>query len=233
MDYHRLIFIDSGSTDGTLEIAERYGEVYRGSWNLAEGRTYAVKLVDCPFFAFIDSDIYISKDWFRRIMSQFTPEVGAVQGRPLPLNPFLKSYSEAHHRLQSFLGRERRRGGTHNTVIRTEAVRGIEIPPSYRIGEDWYIKRFIEKRGYRWIYDPTITVDHESSERFAGSSLIKHEDTYRELVMLGFISKREVIGQFLSAPMIGFLLTLIGRNPKLLSYHLMTKYHYLKGALQV
>ena len=117
-------------------------------------------------------------------------------------------------------------------MIRTEAVKGIEIPSRYRIGEDWYIKRFIEERGYKWIYDPRITVDHETSERFPRASLTKHEDTYRELVRLGFISKGEVIKQFLSAPITGLLLSLIGKDPRFLSHHLMTKYYYLRGALR-
>lgn len=233
IDCHRVFIIDSGSTDDTVKIAKEFGEVHRGNWNLAEGRTYAIKLVDCPMFTFIDSDVYIPENWYEDIMRHFTPDVGAVQGRPVPTDPFLRKYSEAHFRLQSIFGRERERGGTHNTIIRTEAVKDIEIPSSYRIGEDWFIRRYVEGRGYKWVYDPTITVEHESSRRFAGSHMIKEEDTYRELVKLGFVSKQNVIRQFLASPLVGSILTLLGGDPRFLKHHIRTKYHYLRGALSV
>ncbi|MFQ5712277.1 MAG: hypothetical protein ACE5GD_10950, partial [Candidatus Geothermarchaeales archaeon] len=133
---------------------------------------------------------------------------------------------------QRIFGGERKRGSTHNTMIRTEVIRGIEIPSSYRIGEDWYIRKYVESRGYRWIYDPEITVEHETSMRFAGSSLVKHEDTYRELVRHGFVSKRNVLGQFLLSPLVGSALTLLGGDPRFLGHHVRVKYHYVRGALR-
>jgi hypothetical protein len=48
------------------------------------------------------------------------------------------------------------RGGTHDTLIRTNIVEDIEIPKNLHVFEDAYIKDWITKKGYKMIacYDP-------------------------------------------------------------------------------
>jgi hypothetical protein len=48
------------------------------------------------------------------------------------------------------------RGGTHDTLIRTDLVKDIVIPKNLHVFEDAYIKNWITKKGYRVIacYNP-------------------------------------------------------------------------------
>jgi hypothetical protein len=48
------------------------------------------------------------------------------------------------------------RGGTHDTLIRTDLVKDIEIPKVLHVFEDTYIKDWITQKGYKLIacYDP-------------------------------------------------------------------------------
>ena len=52
------------------------------------------------------------------------------------------------------------RGFTGDTLIRTEAVRGISIPPNLHFYEDEFIRRHILKRGFRWLRTEQVVCDH-------------------------------------------------------------------------
>jgi hypothetical protein len=62
--------------------------------------------------------------------------------------------------LRAFLAVTRKifelRGGTHDTMIKTELVKDIVIPQNLHVFEDAYIKEWIIKKGYRVVasYNP-------------------------------------------------------------------------------
>jgi len=157
---NKLIAVDGGSTDQTLRILDgfngRYGNVQiisdRGT--RATARQKGIENVTTPWFIFVDSDVVLCKDWYQKAFRQVNADVGAVWG--------IEVWSTLQNlkALKLFLWVTRKifdiRGGTHDTLVRTEAVRGIRIPWDLHVFEDAYIKDFIIKRGFRVVacYDP-------------------------------------------------------------------------------
>ncbi|MCX8152962.1 MAG: glycosyltransferase family 2 protein [Candidatus Bathyarchaeota archaeon] len=156
----RLIVVDGYSTDKTLEIVKefqkKHGNVLllydRG--NRATARQKGLSHVETTWFMFVDSDVVLCKNWFRKAEKHLAADVGAVWG--IEVWSTIKSQKV----LKLFLWITRKifdlRGGTHDTLIRTEAVRDIEIPKNLHVFEDAYIMNWITRKGYRLVacYDP-------------------------------------------------------------------------------
>jgi glycosyltransferase involved in cell wall biosynthesis len=157
---NRLIVVDGGSTDKTLEIVhefqKKHGNILlipdRG--NRATARQKGINQVKTEWFMFVDSDAVLCKDWFKKAEKYLGQNVGAVWGIEVwstIQNPVV---------LKIFLWITRKifdlRGGTHDTLIRTDLVKDIEIPKILHVFEDAYIKDWITQKGYKMIacYNP-------------------------------------------------------------------------------
>jgi glycosyltransferase involved in cell wall biosynthesis len=157
---NRLIVVDGYSTDKTLEIVhefqKKHGNILlipdRG--NRATARQKGINQVKTEWFMFVDSDAILCKDWFKKAEKHLGQNVGAVWGIEVwstIQNPVL---------LKTFLWITRKifdlRGGTHDTLIRTDLVKDIEIPKFLHVFEDAYIKDWITQKGYKLIacYNP-------------------------------------------------------------------------------
>jgi len=157
---NRLIVVDGYSTDKTLEIVrefqKKHGNILlipdRG--NRATARQKGINQVKTEWFMFVDSDAVLCKDWFKKAEKHLDQNVGAVWGIEVwstIQNPAI---------LKLFLWITRKifdlRGGTHDTLIRTDLVKDIEIPKILHVFEDAYIKDWITQKGYKLIacYDP-------------------------------------------------------------------------------
>ena len=157
---NRLIIVDGCSTDNTLEIVgkfrEKHGNVIVINDNGTRGsaRLRGIRLVETRWFLFVDSDVTLSDDWFNKATSYVNTDVGAVWGIEIwdgiqdsvILKPFLKITRRIFEM----------RGGTHDLLVRQEAVKDIEIPGNLHVFEDAFIKAWIDKKGYKLIatYDP-------------------------------------------------------------------------------
>jgi hypothetical protein len=103
---------------------------------------------------FVDSDVVLCKNWYQRAMKRLDENVGAIWGIEV------WSTIRNHATLKVFLRITRKifelRGGTHDTLIRTDLVKDIKIPRSLHVFEDTYIKDWITMKGYATIacYDP-------------------------------------------------------------------------------
>jgi glycosyltransferase involved in cell wall biosynthesis len=79
----RLIVVDHRSTDGTREIAARWGaEVHDEDLGLGYSRTLALSLATTPWVLFLDSDVIVRSPTFFAEASRLAsrPGVGAVVG---------------------------------------------------------------------------------------------------------------------------------------------------------
>lgn len=156
----KLIVVDGYSTDKTLEIVNGFKEKYRNvkvildKGNRATARQEGIGAVTTEWFLFVDSDVVLCKDWFNKAQQHVNADVGAVWGTEV----WSTLVSPAAMKL--FLLTTRKifevRGGTHDTLIRTDLVRDIQIPKRLHVYEDAYIKDWIEQKGYRVIpcYSP-------------------------------------------------------------------------------
>jgi glycosyltransferase involved in cell wall biosynthesis len=157
---NRLIVVDGYSADRTLEIVGEFQKkhenvlVIQDKGTRATARQKGIDQVKTEWFMFVDSDAILCKNWFKKAEKHIRQNVGAVWG--IEVWSTIKNLAI----LKLFLWITRKifdlRGGTHDTLIRTELVKDIKIPKALHVFEDAYIKDWITQKGYKLIacYDP-------------------------------------------------------------------------------
>lgn len=157
---NRLIVVDGYSTDKTLQIVRgfqnKHGNVMliQDNGTRATARQKGIDHVKTEWFMFVDSDAVLCNNWFKKAEKHMGLKVGAVWG--------IEVWSTIHNPmiLKLFLMVTRKifdlRGGTHDTLIRTDLVKDIKIPKILHVFEDAYIKDWITEKGYKLVacYDP-------------------------------------------------------------------------------
>jgi glycosyltransferase involved in cell wall biosynthesis len=157
---NQLIVVDGDSTDGTLEILDRFNQKYgnvkvvldRGT--RATARAKGIGLVSTDWFMFVDSDVVVCQNWYKKALKHLDKSAGAVWGIEV------WSTIQRMDMLKVFLRVTRKifdlRGGTHDTLVRTALVKDIQIPRNLHVFEDAFIKDWIAKKGYRVVacYNP-------------------------------------------------------------------------------
>jgi glycosyltransferase involved in cell wall biosynthesis len=82
-----VILIDSGSTDGTIEIAEEFGVndiVYIDPENFSFGRAlnYGIEVASGTFCVIASAHVYPNRDdWLERILEKFDEDIALVYGK--------------------------------------------------------------------------------------------------------------------------------------------------------
>jgi len=157
---NHLIVVDTYSTDKTLEILSEFEKkhgnvlVVQDKGTRATARHKGLRRVVTPWFMFVDSDVVLCKNWFEKASRYMQDDAGAIWG--------IEVWSTIHNPtlLKLFLRITRKifdaRGGTHDTLIRLDAVKDMHLPSNLHVFEDAYIKEWIAKKGYKVIacYDP-------------------------------------------------------------------------------
>lgn len=162
----RLIVVDASSTDGTLRILNEFDEkngnveITVDNGTRARAREVGIGKVETDWFMFADSDVILCKDWMEKAEKQIDDDVGAVWGLNVDVIPSVKN--KVFLRLLGSVAREcfNLRGGMHDTLIRTEAVRDIRIPEQLHSYEDWFIVNWIKKKGYKVLIGEDIYCLH-------------------------------------------------------------------------
>lgn len=150
-----LIAIDGFSTDRTLEILEKFNRKYGNvllvqmQGSRAKARTEGIMRVSTEWFMFVDSDVLLCMDWFKKAQVDLVNGVGAVWGLNVDVLPNVKDKRVLH--LQSIVARQcfYLRGGMHDTLILRKAVEGIKIPEHLHTYEDAFIVQWIKMQGYK------------------------------------------------------------------------------------
>jgi glycosyltransferase involved in cell wall biosynthesis len=156
----RMIVVDGYSTDSTLEILHKFDEKYHNvvliqdKGTRGKARQIGIKKAKTEWFMFVDSDVILCDRWFNKAKHFMKDDVGAVWGIEIwstIQNPkILKLFLQITRKIFET------RGGTHDLLVRRDAIRDIHIPENLHVFEDAYIKDWITKRGYKVIpcYDP-------------------------------------------------------------------------------
>ncbi|MFB3889135.1 MAG: glycosyltransferase family 2 protein [Candidatus Bathyarchaeia archaeon] len=155
-----LIAVDGGSTDRTLEILDQFNHqhgnvrVIHDRGTRATARQKGIEAVTSDWFMFVDSDVVLCRSWHQKALRYIEEDVGAVWG--IEVWSTLRNAATLDMFLRVTWKIFELRGGTHDTLIRTAAVRGIRIPWNMHVFEDAYIKDWIETKGFRVVacYNP-------------------------------------------------------------------------------
>jgi glycosyltransferase involved in cell wall biosynthesis len=164
-----LIVVDGFSTDRTLKMINKIHEAHGNVTVLnvdgsrARAREKGMQRVTTEWFMFVDSDVILSRDWFRKAEKNMKSDVGAVWGVNIDVIPNVKD--KRIIKLQSLIARQcfSLRGGMHDTLIRREAVEGIKIPEQLHAYEDAYIINWIKKKGYQTVIGDDVYCLHFKS----------------------------------------------------------------------
>jgi len=177
---NRLIVVDGGSTDGTLELLMQYKNVeviMDEKGTRATARQRGIEAVQTEWHMHVDSDVVLSQGWLQSAQRLLVADVGGVWGAAVPAEPHFFNIDYAMSKLykksiKELLVKQMRsqRCMMHDTLIRTAAVKGIKIPPNLHIYEDDYIGRQIMKDGYRFlkVTNPYCLHYLTNNERFTG-----------------------------------------------------------------
>ena len=177
---NRLIVLDGGSTDGTLELLQKYpdAEVIQDvEGTRATARQKGIEAVKSEWHIHVDSDVVLSHDWFQNAWKLVNDKVGAIWGAAVPAERHFFNIDYAMSKLyrksiKELLVKQMRsqRCMMHDTLIRTVAVKGIRIPRNLHIWEDEYIGRYIMQKGFKFlkVVEPYCLHYLTPNERFSG-----------------------------------------------------------------
>ena len=162
----RLIVLDASSTDGTSEIIREFEKEYGNivfiteNGSRARARQRGIEEADTDWFMFVDSDVILCKNWFKKAIKYAGEDVGAVWGLNFDVTPDLRN--KRFLRLLALVARGcfNLRGGMHDTLIRREILEDIEIPERLHAYEDAYIVNWIKKKGYKVVVGEDIYCLH-------------------------------------------------------------------------
>jgi hypothetical protein len=122
--------------------------------------------VDTDWFAFVDDDIKLRSDWWSAVTGMINDNVGGIEGlwSYLAGDKKVDDYTRAMARLSKLLRQESwrdriDRAFTGDTLVRTKAIKNIRMP-NIPVWEDEYIRRSVEKNGYKWLRTPKVVCDH-------------------------------------------------------------------------
>jgi glycosyltransferase involved in cell wall biosynthesis len=146
----RLIVVDEGSSDETLEIARSFADfiVDDGGRGIGHARNLALSLAETEIFAFIDSDVIITDGWLNSLIRHFIDrKVICAEGFWIPFCPIsLAIYNYYFSKLGNSFAT------FSNTLCRTRTLKEVGIPKIIE-DEDRKARKRAEASGYRWVVD--------------------------------------------------------------------------------
>ncbi|WP_276257424.1 glycosyltransferase family 2 protein [Haloglomus litoreum] len=158
----RLLVVDDESDDDTVDLARQAAN--EAGWgfeaiiepcSLPEARERAIAAVEADWFLFLDDDVRVRESYLDDLFGAVGPLVGGVQGR--------KGTRTEHP--TDWVRRRARRGGTHASLVRTEAARGVDFPDDLHVLEDEWLRRHVDAGGWLWVLNHRARFDHDSMER--------------------------------------------------------------------
>lgn len=181
-----VIAIDSGSTDGTLDLLLRFPiqlrQIPPHEFHHARTRNLAASLASGRILVFLTQDaIPVSDMWLMKLISNFAdPDVAAVYGRQFPkpgssveredaldtIYGDQKIIKDPSHRNE--MGYRFYHFSDVNAAIRRSVWQEERFPEDLKVFEDLGIAKHILDRGWKIVYEPNAAVYHSHAHTTVG-----------------------------------------------------------------
>jgi glycosyltransferase involved in cell wall biosynthesis len=146
----KIILVDNGSTDKTLEIASSYANVsvyVKPELNLGQMITFGVSQATTDWVAIIDSDLILRQGWWED-KKPYLEESDAIEGCEI-----------GHINLEIPVDCTRLQYGRFgNTLLKRNYIQGINLDMNF--GEDVAVWFNFKKRGLKWLKLGSLLADH-------------------------------------------------------------------------
>ena len=156
---HKFVVVDRFSRDGTLDVIKKYfprAVIIQTNANLAMARKIGIMYTNCEFIAFIDDDVFITKEWFPKLyglMKRF-PNIGMAYSLGSALHrPVTKTIEIVRKRdevkIHELLRRgiSSIRGRTAFTIVRRSLVVDWNPPEELHALEDYHLTQHVLNKG--------------------------------------------------------------------------------------
>lgn len=174
---YEIIVVDSGSTDGTIETAQRFPVKVAGitaeEFHHGRTRNSGAEQAGGRVLVYITQDaLPLHDDWLGRLTDDLEdPEVAMVVGRQIPWpdtkppERFFYGYHFPEHRVEVVHGardhyRDNMFISNTNSAIKKDVWRQFRFSEEVVLGEDKEIARRILHAGWRIVYRPEAAVYH-------------------------------------------------------------------------
>jgi cellulose synthase/poly-beta-1,6-N-acetylglucosamine synthase-like glycosyltransferase len=161
-----ILVIDACSTDGTLEIAQKYApKVESLQLNAPAAYNYAQKIAHSPVLGFVDSDAKVEHDWLKKLIPHLAdPKAAGVSGGIEtwnPQNPWARVIGYEIKNRYSRIGKYTSRIATMNLLLKKNILEEVggwdeNLPSQY----DTDMGYRLTGKGYRFVYEPNAKCYH-------------------------------------------------------------------------
>jgi glycosyltransferase involved in cell wall biosynthesis len=175
-DEYEVIIVDGYSTDGTVEIAKKYGckVIFEDKGTISYARDRGLKYSKGEFIAFTDADCIVDKNWLNELLKEFRDENVVAVGGPNITPEDDTEFAKCVGDVLSFLSKVGARYGVEGGVVR-EIYHNPTCNVMYRksilekVGgfnhslitvDDEELDYRIRRKGYRILYTPHAVVYH-------------------------------------------------------------------------
>ena len=219
-----IILVDSGSTDGTLEIAERYvDKVYhipKGDFTFGRSLNLGCRHAEGRYLVLVSAHTYpANNNWLSNLLEPFDdPAIGMVYGRQRGLSSSrIAEERDLKHEFDSssLVMVDKATGHNGNAAIRQSMWLEEPFDESLTGLEDIDWSRKIQRRGYRVHYaaDAAVYHIHEESARRVYRRFLGEGIAYKRIFPGFRFSRLDLIKNLLSAVAGDFLYGLKFRKP--------------------
>jgi glycosyltransferase involved in cell wall biosynthesis len=147
-----IIIIDDGSTDRTLEISKKYAsQIYGNVKGVAPARQLGAEKASKDIIAYVDSDIILPEDFFRRILSE-RKQAGyqAIEAQIVTWgNTTYWQWGEDQCNKRDNKPGEQDWVGTRATIFDRDVILKYKFDPLFKGGEDSELSYRLKREGYR------------------------------------------------------------------------------------
>jgi len=227
-----LWVIDKYSTDGTVEIAEKYGAtIVQSNVGILEARALGFRLVETELFVNVDSDVVLPDDWFSKMMKYWEPDLGCLWGITIEQRTLHKDYIESMYKFRDPTSYNL----THlpNMIARKDILEDIHIPEALKGksfgNDDAVILHWMKDVKKARVKNSPVRCKHYS---YGGNLGIKTFWCGAGCRLTGLTKTRSVLVRSLFAFPQGVFAALVSRNANVIPYWIRFRFEYMVGFLK-